>query len=112
MELMPESARTTICDRYVLLPCRNEASMTWAPFLSWARTYANGASQPTSTWLEPMASMTVVYDVGTDTLKLRFVAAVSNRPSGSPDASTFWESADGTKAMLIGLLVDPFWSPV
>src|SRR5919199_6607620 len=59
-----------------------------------------------------MASITVVYDVGTDTLKVRLVASVSSFASGSPEASTFCESADGTKAMLTGLLVEPFWSPV
>src|SRR5438309_10487875 len=56
--------------------------------------------------------MTVVYEVGTETLKFRLVASVSSFASGSPDASTFCESADGTKAMLTGLLVEPFWSPV
>src|SRR6266536_5880491 len=76
MLLMPESARTMICERYVLLPWRSEASMTWLWFLSWASTYANGASQPTSICAEPIASMTAVYDVGTETLKFRFVASV------------------------------------
>src|SRR5919202_1554220 len=56
--------------------------------------------------------MTVVYEVGTDTLKLRFVTALSWSASGWPEASTFCESLDGTKAMLIGLLAEPFWSPV
>src|SRR2546421_11345602 len=86
--------------------------MTWAPFLSCASTYANGASQPTSTWFEPIASMTVVYEVGTDTLKVRFVASFRRAASGSPEASTFCESADGTNAMVTGLLAEPFWSPV
>jgi hypothetical protein len=45
-------------------------------------------------------------------LKFRFVASVSSLASGSPVASTFCESADGTKAMLTGLLVEPFVSPV
>src|SRR3989442_15885508 len=56
--------------------------------------------------------MTVVYDVGTETLNVRLVALVSSLASGSPEASTFCESADGTKAMVTGLLVEPFWSPV
>src|SRR6266536_3539581 len=112
MLLMPESARTMICERYVLLPWRSEASMTWLWFLSWASTYANGASQPTSICAEPIASMTAVYDVGTETLKFRFVASVRSLASGSPDASTLVESADGTNAIATGLLVEPFWSPV
>ncbi len=62
--------------------------------------------------MAPIASITVVYEVGTETLKFRFVASCRSFPSGSPEASTFCESADGTNAMLIGLLVEPFWSPV
>src|SRR6266511_1666754 len=110
--LRPESARTMICERYVLLPWRSEVRMTWLPFLSWARTYANGASQPTSTCDEPIASITAVYEVGTDTLKFRLVASWSSLASGSPEASTLVESADGTKAMATGLFGEPFWSPL
>jgi len=58
--------------------------------------------------LAPIASITVVYEVGTETLKLRFVASCSSLASGSPEASTFCESADGTKAMVTGLPVEPF----
>src|SRR5215471_2042858 len=112
MVLMPESARTMICERYVLLPWRNEARITCVPFLSWASTYANGASQPTSTWAAPMASITAVYDVGTETLNCRFVASDSNLPSGSPDARTLVESEDGTNAIAIGLSVEPLALPV
>src|SRR5438552_10693674 len=59
-----------------------------------------------------MASTTAIYAVGTETLKFKLVASVSSFASGSPEASTFCESADGTNAMLTGLLVEPFWSPV
>src|SRR5437868_794355 len=59
-----------------------------------------------------MASTTVIYAVGTETLKFKLVASVSSFASGSPEARTFWESADGTKAMLTGLPVEPFWSPL
>ena len=49
-----------------------------------------------------------VYEVGTDTLNVRFVASFNKLASGSPEASTFCESAEGTNAMLTGLLVEPF----
>ena len=53
-----------------------------------------------------------VRNVGTETLNVRLVASFNSAASGSPEASTRCESDDGTKAMLIGLSVDPFWLPV
>jgi hypothetical protein len=59
-----------------------------------------------------MASMTAVYEVGTDTRKFRLVASCSWRPSGSPEDSTFCESAEGTNAIVIGLSGEPLALPV
>src|SRR2546430_17344409 len=56
--------------------------------------------------------MTAVYDVGTATLNCRMVASVSSLASGSPEARTLVESADGTKAIVTGLSVEPLALPV
>src|SRR6266540_4148588 len=54
-----------------------------------------------------MASITAVYEVGTETSNWRPVSALSAWASGWPVASTFWESTDGTNAMRMGFSREP-----
>src|SRR5215212_8455284 len=60
-----------------------------------------------STLLAPMAAITAAYEVGTETWKVRPVKRVSKSASGWPLPSTFWESADGTNAILSGVAAEP-----
>src|SRR5215207_10122010 len=60
-----------------------------------------------STLLAPIASITAAYEVGTETWKVRPVKRVSRSASGWPLLSTFWESAEGTNAILSGVAAEP-----